>query len=539
MAKDPKNSTGRTNAKGKTYGKRNNNYRTERERADKESAATSGGKHPHNDPEWYCRNGQAIKDVASLSFNTALGADTYLRSPGTSSAFRLSVPGVMAIKTVPTIGVGSDMYSPANIAARDVYSDVRKANSGSKNYDPADLMIYLLAMDSIYGFWAWMVRLYGTLRLFSKVNRYVGDVYVMAQGGDPGDLRKNLANFRAYINNFAQQVMALSVPTTMTYTVRHMWMYSNMYKDEDTQKAGVYMYVPSGFYMYNPTISAGAGGLQVANLTCTFDATYPTRIAGTLYNSYSNIMAYGDALLQNVLGDEDIAIMSGDILKAYGPEGVWKLDYINEDYGVLPVFSEEVLAQIHNTEFAGRAFGVSDGSGGVSSAAYNVAFAVFQDPNVQSGKLFCEPHVAWGYHLTYDKILDFWKPNPSPEDVIVASRNTLYAEKDSGTTAESIRFVKLTATGSEVCLVPEVFKMSNGVVTETIYWVTDNDGPTADKIFDYCRFNEAPTRLIVDNNGVGFTYLGELDTYTSLSGENVDKMHTTALLSMFGVPYGK
>lgn len=105
-----------------------------------------------NDPKWYIVNGQLAKDVASFSFNNALGASFEIGTHGLTTLVqpkKYSLPGIMTIPYVPSIGYSADGTSAANIAAKNFYSFVRHQNSGHANYDSPDLMMYLMAMDSI------------------------------------------------------------------------------------------------------------------------------------------------------------------------------------------------------------------------------------------------------------------------------------------------------------------------------------------------------------------------------------------------------
>lgn len=481
----------------------------------------------HNDPSWYMSDTQLINDVASISFNTALGNPVTLR--GASNNLTVNLPGIMAIYTTPTIGISKDANSPVNIAMRRLYTYVRHQNSGHANYDPADLMLYILAMDSIYTYWAYMVRAYGVAQVFSRTNKYVGDALLSAMGVNPSDIRQNLANFRAYINVFAGKAMQWCVPKVMTYFLRHNWMYSNIYRDEDDSKSQMYMYVPAGLYQYHPTLSAGAGGLQMMPLTVTMSST--NLVPMTVPNSFAGLVTYGNELLRALAGQEDIGIISGDILKAYGAENLWRIDTIPEDYAVVPVFSEEVLAQIHNTDFASRAIVTSDGTA-VDLSGLNV----FQDVAIGSGELIFDPIFNATTHLQYDTIVDFWKEGATADDIMVATRNKLAAVPFTGESKALIRASKLSSCGSEIALFAAIWTLSGNILTNNQAYYTDTWTPSHN---DVTKFNEAPIRPTFTSSGVYSAYFGELSNYGVFSRANIDQIHEVALMSMFGVPYLK
>lgn len=130
-----------------------------------------------NDPSWYTHIYTQVKDVASLSLNIPVGAEFNPMQRGVQwdddpqNPYRVDVschgqvgakvmPGVMAIRIAPTIGTCLTSNSAANTAAQQLYTLVRKANSGAINYDKTDLMMYIMAMDSCYMLYESLIRIY-------------------------------------------------------------------------------------------------------------------------------------------------------------------------------------------------------------------------------------------------------------------------------------------------------------------------------------------------------------------------------------------
>lgn len=511
-------------------------------KVDKEDWDSKGkaSKRCDNDPSWYTVNGQLLKDVSSFSFNNALGADVTIKGNDggtTQLTYHTRLPGVMSIMTVPTVGVATGEDAPVNIAARNIYSYVRHANSGHSNYDPADLMIYLLSMDSIYTYWSYLVRIYGVAQVYSQTNRYVGDAYLRAMGVNPYSIRTELADFRAFINMFAVKASVFCVPKTMTYFVRHSWMYSNIYKDEDISKAQVYMYVPACLYKYALDTASGAGYLSTVQVAAMVNTN--GIIADMANRSVGDLIQIGYELLNGLMTQEDTGIMSGDILKAYGAENLWKLSQIPEDYAVFPVFSEEVLAQIHNTNFASRAICKVDPTD-PTKVVYDIhGLDIKQDTSVGGGYLTFDPIFSIARHLCHNKLLDFWKESPTPEDVIVASRNMLGAIGETALTG--VRLIRLDACGSEIALCAFICTLDNNsgnpILTQYFFSDTANSQQNLQTL---SKFNEFPIYYQVNTNDNSIANIvGEVGTYTVVTNWEIQQMHLAALLSMFGVPYIK
>lgn len=493
-------------------------------------------KRADNDSAWYAADGQLLKDVSSFSFNSALGAGLTIRglSPtGVGVSYTTRFPGIMSIMTTPTVGISNNADSPVNVAAKKLYAYVRHANSGHSNYDPADLMIYMLTMDSLYTYWSYMTRVYGVAQIFSKTNRYVGDALLRAMGVDPYSIRSNLADLRAYINMFAVKVGSFAVPKTMSYFVRHSWMYSNIYKDEDTSKAQMYMYVPAFLYKFALNSSTGAGMLETTPV-CGVISTDGS-ITNVTMMTFSQMYVLGDTLLNAALAQEDLGIISGDILKAYGPENLWKLDSLPEGYAVLPVFSEEMLGQIHNTDFAGTTVRVQSGDKWTND--YH-GLDVQQDVSVGDGNLFFQPRFFSGSHLCHDRLLDFWHENPTPEEVMVGTRNMIAGGPELLDSAN--RTAVIQGCGSELALCAFLWNYGNSNQLVNTRLFASDIGYGQVPIGDLTKFNQYPRYYTMNPVTKEIAaIMGEVDTYTVLTNWELEQLHLAALLSMFGIPYIK
>jgi len=529
----------RRNFKGKTV---------KDEKSVKYDATTS----KDNDASWYLVNGQLAKDVASFSFNNATGdrmvfAPNELYGSGLPNAY-FRMPGIASLLTGPTIGVSVDATSPINVASRNIYSFVRHANSGHSNYDPNDLMTYLMAMDSIQTYWSYLVRIYGVTQTFQQRNRYIGDALLKAMGVQASSIRSNLAEFRSYINQFAIQASVLAVPNTMSYYLRHAWMYQNVYCDEDNPKAQLFMYVPAYLYKY-AIMDNGAGGLQAKLLTV--DKTSQGNIKdGIKLNTFGDLVTYGDDLLNAALTQEDVGIMSGDILKAYGSDKIYRFNQIDESYAIAPVFSEEVLAQFHNSTFAGRRIAYLDLSGG-GTGVYRIdaerALSVLQNNEVGKGWLEFAPAFINAAELNYTQLLDLWVADPSPELCLVASRNKMVATP-SGVGVVDIKGEPISShtayvaqtIGSEIILDVTISVYDDAAGDTVTYDVfpRSNTGYNTNVVGFTTKFNQFPLLRGTANKNSAVTFpVGEVSNYALLNYVDIAPMHKTALLSMFGVPY--
>lgn len=468
-----------------------------------------------NDVSWYAANPQLLTDAASLSFGNPLGVTTTLSATQDIGSTELKplefrVPGLISLDLALSPGYARSWNDPVNIAARNIYSYVRHANSGHSNYDAPDLMYYILAADSVYSMWSFLARTYGLMRAYSVYNRYWPKAVVESAGVDFNSILNNMADFRYRINQFAVKASSLCVPKDITMFARHSWLFSNVYLDDPGVKGQTYVFNPKCFYKY---VITGT------------DATLEPVIIhkpNTLW-TYQQLMTFAEEILDSMLVNEDMNIMSGDILKAYGQENLWKLASVPEDYLVTPVFNMEVLTQIHNA----TVLNADD----TDVQLWNVSQDKSEGP--ERGCLIYKPQVATNdtsIQLLYPHVMDMPMDHPTPADVMVASRLMVGGTR---TTADA-NHVKIEIFGTEI--------VSNGYV-----WTLKADGTTIGTpyssagstkfnfrmapIFRSCMYNKEYPSLMGMNS-----VDGELNNYTIVQPYILDKMHGTAQLSELSIP---
>lgn len=468
----------------------------------------------NNDASWYGANPQILKDAASIAFNINQG------SPQSDKNFKLRMAGIMKISMYGIPGISDSSTSALNVASRNIYSYVRHANAGHTNYEAPDLMLYLVAMDQAYMFYAWLRRTYALMRTFAQRNRYIPKPLVESMGFNYDDLVKQLSDFRLYINTFAQKCGSLVTPSGMTYFLRHSWLFSNLFADSPNEKAQYVYFNPAGFGKYSPKTSETGGEL-------TYD-----EIASNM--TLEDIIKYGDALLEPLLSDEDINIMSGDILKAYG-DSVNKLGMIDENEAIIPVYNPEVLTQIQNLR--------------VTPLAWDKVKV-----NQNAGYLVCEldqykstDDVWEWYDFEGTRMFTLPLDNPTPEDVIVATRliPSLNSEghfTSAGTeVVTAVRLFRINDTGSEIINDSTIstelkaYDVSGGVPSMS------NIQQIVTHLCSISRFNMHPRFTVIaymtDKHTIIYrdTHL-DLANYTNLDNTDIKQMNDIAVLNEFDVP---
>lgn len=520
-----KKSIKRNNSSNKSFNSRAKGKRVP------DKAELEAPKKAYNDPSWYAASAELLRDSASLSYNNAigvkmdLGVKDYLGNPSKCPGLQSS-PGIMSFSVVSGPGISVDNSSAVNIAARNIYSFVRHQNSGHANYDSPDLMLYLLAMDEVYAFYNNLKRLYGVMSSYSIKNRYMPAALVQAMGFDYDDILQHLPELRYYINVLANKINTLCVPATMTYMIRHSWLFSNVYADSQDPKAQLYVFNQGGYRTY-----------EEKNLPAVL------KYHSIFWNTtMSQIKVIGDTMLSKIIESEDMNIMSGDILKAYGDSNLFKVVPVDENYRVEPVYNEEVLMQIENMTILPI----------FTEGSLDISYMV--DTNtIMYNPIFETNSVGWATN----RIINMHKAEVTPSDTMVATRLMVQPNKEHIEEDEPGKCTfTITGMGSELVIGATMFfydlddqdqwALKNQHFESIVYYEPDDYTPadlaivTMIEKFDWhpCVWlifhrGQAGRLSFADTDLVGYSY--DLENYTILDHLTLTKMHDTAILSEFGI----
>ena len=497
----------------------------------------------NNDVSWYTPTTQLLNDSASLSYNHAtgmpldLGTEAYHKHlesmiPTGHIPPAVATPGIMSLTAVIGPGISKDNTSAVNIAARNIYSFVRHANSGHSNYDAPDLMMYLLAMDSVYSLYNSAKRLYGVLSLYDVKNRYLPSALVKAMGFNYEDMLLHIPDLRYFLNNVCHKINTLRVPNIMDLMIRHSWLFSNVYADSDLPTAQMYVFRMLNVYQFDEfTLPAKLKWVDVAE-------------HGNM--SFAELVELFNSILDPIIESEDFNVMSGDILKAYGEGALFTVSEVADDYSVKPVYDETVLLQIDNSI--------------VLPGVPRTDITMVVDTNT----LIWKPEIGEINGLGWNtrRILNHHKADITPADTMEATRLVPVVEEsyvnsrwkcaiescgsDFICDAEIYYYGIADATGKlgvvanpfTSCKTVFVadddrmgFHVLLGLVSKFKYhpqfWIYVYAGDNTTKSFDITRQDMKEIDLV--------SVMVELDHYTTVGDVELKRMHDTAIMSLFGV----
>lgn len=492
-----------------------------------------------NDIRWYASNPELLKSAASLPFSTTAG----MPLPFTNDT---TVPGVLTVRYIPSLGMNSRInsgslatnanQSAVNQAAKNIYSFVVHANSRNQSYDAPDLMLNIMAGAQVFAYIALGIRAYGTMRKFHQQNNYTPQALINAMGFDYDDLSANLANMWFDLNELIARASQIWIPNDLPFIERWFWLNTNIYRDGDSVKSQYYMFIPKQIYMLSETGSTTGTSL----IPVSWDVD-----GGRTWEGY---MTLANNMLNALLDSQDRGIMYGDILKAYGPEKLYRIQEITSDYMVEPVYDQEVLTQIENSNSFSRL------AGAITQSDTGVIYQNFSTTGTTGDPV--TPTIGMSNYPIQPQILNFHTPEaPTPEMIMISTRLKScggFVTMSSGV----VSAVAPVATGTEYVFDYEIWFYNAGQLTNehitSDYWFnpTTGSGSHIRAMAHWAAFDWAPWLYSISGTtlssytavgsygkGVAPAYaVGDFDQYTTIDFDELIKMHATAQYSEFGVP---
>nr|AIY31274.1 capsid protein [Dromedary picobirnavirus] len=306
-----------------------------------------------NDVRWYTKYPSIVAGSSSHIFNAILGHKYQPINFGSNTnttqvtGAKQAIPGVVSLMWAPFYSMKGTEVDAVNVASKNLYTYVRHANSGSVNYESSDLMQYVLAVQELFAYAEQCKRDLKMIFTFKTTNRYLYQRVLWATGYTMSDIADMIDNYALYsnkLNILIAQLNTFKIPKEMSVLARHTWLASHVWKDDQLDKATTYVYAMQGFYHYDWS----NGELEFNRLLPTLSSTmsFPVRL-GALQTEINNLLAY-----------EDIGIMLGDILKAYGNDSCYFATPLLQGEVYDAEYSAEVTHQIRNAVVLGSSYAV-------------------------------------------------------------------------------------------------------------------------------------------------------------------------------------
>lgn len=301
---------------------------------------------------------QMMRQAAKLQTAYRTGAElrnpSAIIAPGANNTYtygqiEYTVPGIAVYKWYPTAGVATKATDPVNMAIKSIYSFVRSANSGARNYQPSDLFIYTTALDSIYSLYFQIMRVMGLLNLYTERNVYYPKAIVEALGFDYDDFVDHQPAILFQMANWAAKLKQFALPNSMRVYQDHRDMNTIVFTDGETDRAQLYAFVQDGFWTYE--VVDEVKGLTLRSLVDFETSDITLQTVNTNYRAtWAATRNLFNAMLNAFLVSDDVALISGDITKAYQVAGFVDLPIIDSSYTTPIGKSDTMLHSIMNAD---------------------------------------------------------------------------------------------------------------------------------------------------------------------------------------------
>lgn len=478
-----------------------------------------------SDPLIKCLDPSLVNAAASFSSYRPYG--TFYDNVGID-AFSPAV--VAAFKVIPTIGPSLNANSAVNMAARNIYSFVRHVNSGHSNFESADLMMYLLAIDSLYQYHTWMTRLYGMINLYSVENRSVPLSLFEAENVDYTDLVNNKTDLLFFINQYAYMAGSLCAPMLPLY-LRHFDLYRGVFTDSATMRSQLYLMVPDGFWIYQGYTDKTGGKLNLESVPGTGVGDKIT---------FNDIKNFAYKLINQLKGDEDINIICGDILHAYGSDGVMQFPVVESTYTVIPAYDSVFLDQIRNADIIwpanenGHRYVDIYQEDGLTKSRVSVLTGLSNTDNYKTKPVdYADAALA-----NKDRLFNHNNPAATSVDYVTMTRFTVgnsgpLVDIPVGSNAQGTTIADLNSYGTEIISSVRLYYPKGDKYTSiayTTFEVTDVQDLTIAS-----HFSCLPRKITRDTNQIYGLY-GNFDIISVASQEDISQVHDAVLLAAFNVP---
>lgn len=527
----------------------NSNYRRQGGQRDWNSRDEDSNKREdsvRNDISWYTRNPNLTIAAGSFPYPYRPGMNmTWAQN--TSAKRTYTVPGFMILDWMPSIGYSATATDPASVLAKEVYAKVRSVFSGSINADAPDFVMYILAMDSIYSYIAWLKRLYRCLSAWTPENYALPEVLISGFGLSNSEiqaLRENKTRLWQLINELVLQSRKFKVPANMDIFNRHYWMSDNVYTDWDSINSQMYAFNLKAVLKYAEQNMPS--GDPASGLAMTWMPTAQMRSAQ--YSVTVDVLyEFGRGLIDALVAWDEAYEISGYLMRAYEGVPSFIVAELDQSETLTPVYSAEVLSQIENSRTIPNGQNVDVTTGGFNISQDVLTNAVLSNPKytLLKGQDTANLFKYQGYAI--EPWLSVRSMTPTVADNVIASRLHNVVVANTTTTGYDATVICATEIGI-------AWRLVTAVGTPTAYYTmggwTYHATPCYDTIsaadqsvgalattIEVDQFDWHPLALVTIVSGTEaspqyrLAVCGDVHNFTQISNEDLKNLHKVCLFS--------
>jgi len=310
---------------------------------------------PGNDFSWWNKFSELMKDAANMRANWIPGTDI-IRSDG----FAAGTPGVVKFTMFDTYGAEVSATSPINAATRDLFLKMFQKYRGITRYQAADLGIINIASVEVIKTVAWLERIYGIINRYSKKNWNLPYTELEALGINQSHadyIRNHLSDYRAALNDLIRKGQRLCVPKDIAILADKISLYGYEYKDHESDKAQIILFDMKYVGVFDEELLDTGSAIRFRDfVACDSQQSGTSEPMDCMIylRDFDGAGAVSfpvlTAMMESLLSSDSVQTIYGDLMAWFGEEQLLVLQFLPEDYVVMPVYSKSILHKVHNMD---------------------------------------------------------------------------------------------------------------------------------------------------------------------------------------------
>lgn len=402
----------------KKYNRSNNRNKPKNDRRQDDSRNPKNFGRDINDPIWRQYDKMIADQVNSFALNRIAGTDF---SPASKfGAGVLTGPTPLArMELYPSAGRAMTPTDAINQLGLKTYTDLTANNMKTVKYGPQDVTTLLLALNSIVATSTFIRRAFGVIGTVSPRNFvYPRHLIRNGMGIDYDDFKTKIANYRAKYNAIAALASSISFPSEFECFKSTISLFQDIFLDHASDMAQVIVTYPRSYWILED--ATDPQGTKLKSHVMGFEPQGQGKF-DTMDEWLNVLQQQIGALLNSAVLQE----MYPDVLKYANNFGskMFSLPYLETEYAVKPVYSEEFMTMFENHVCLGTPNHLED------TSLYTSDNDVLPNANYNSIRYNPSFTLATGNSMTqvyasalYETIINFHEDSPSTDLRTVATR---------------------------------------------------------------------------------------------------------------------
>ena len=286
----------------------------------------------HSNAIEYWNKTSGFKDVTKFAWNNIIGypMDSSNIYPGATGEVNPSA--IMKIEFVPGPGWAKSVDDGVNRSLAKTMARIR-ANLSTSNigFETADLGIMLASTSSIATNIALAKRVLESTTVWRDRNYAYPRGLVKAQGFNWEDVAFNVNTYIPKLNSLIDMYNGMSLLDIFDVYDRQYSLTHNIFADEDSQFGQLYIFVPTGYYVYNDTATPSMADYK----------KFPE------FKTFDDLLNVINEQIQSWYTSSDLYLINGVLQRAFKDAPRQKIPHY-EGETISPVVERTFLMQIMN-----------------------------------------------------------------------------------------------------------------------------------------------------------------------------------------------